>query len=502
MELLKGILEKIEAPLVFSSKDSYRHLPLIKDFAASMTTFIKQLEEWLSIHSSQVYLDIQFRDIISEFKEIILGFDKLSLEDKKKRIEKLVLLLNKLKQRIPSSSTVDPEIQDEQSFHKLNNYELSFKKLSLPIQFIKGVGPKIALLLEKKGIKTVEDLLYFVPRKYEDRRSIKDIKSVSVGVRETVIGCVVRSETRAYGKRRVYEVTINDSTGLLTAKWFKGNYAYLKNIFKKGMRVIMSGEINSYLLNKDMVHPDFEILNDDESEKHLLHFKRIVPVYSETEGLHQKLIRRITAHVVDNYSHYIVSPIPQEICESRLLGDIHDAIRSIHFPAVNEDIEAYNEMRSAAHRRIIYDEFFFLQLGIALKRKGYIIDKGIEFTTRGKKLQKFYKILSFSLTNAQKKVIREIETDMEKPCSMNRLLQGDVGCGKTVVSMAAMITACENGYQAAIMAPTEILAEQHYKRIKDWADQLDLKVALLTGGMKNTERKKTGKFTVSNNVGY
>jgi ATP-dependent DNA helicase RecG len=352
------------------------------------------------------------------------------------------------------------------------------------------VGPKISALLEKKGLKTVEDLLYFIPRRYEDRRTVKDIKSASFGARETVIGNVEQIGTRFYGRRRVYEVTIDDGTGVLTAKWFKGNHAYLRKIFKKGMRVIMTGEVSSYLFSKDMVHPDFEILDDDESGANLLHFKRIVPVYSETEGLHQKYIRRIMDHVVNTYSHHIISPIPEEICTNRRLDNIHDSVRSLHFPAVNDDVEAFNDMRSRAHRRIIYDEFFFLQLGIALKRKGNILDKGIAFKTGGTLLNTFYTILPFALTAAQKRVIREIEADMEKPCGMNRLLQGDVGCGKTAVSMAAMITACENGYQAAIMAPTEILAEQHYSRINDWADRLGLQVVLLTSGTKNAERKK------------
>lgn len=490
MELLKEILEKIEAPLVFSSKDSYKHLPLIKNFEASMTAFFKQLEEGLEKYSEQLSCDVQLKNTIFKLKELILGFDNLSLENKIERVKRMILSLNELKQRMGTSSTMVSSIQDGQAVQKLNSYGHNFEKLSLPVRFIKGVGPKISLLLEKKGLNTVEDLLYFVPRRYEDRRSVRDIQSVRYGVRETVIGNVVHADTKIYGKRRVHEVTIDDGSGLLTAKWFKGNHIYLKRIFKKGMRVIMTGEVSSYLLGKDMIHPDFEILDDDESGDNLLHFKRIVPVYSETEGLHQKYIRRIMSHVVDTYAHHIISPIPEEICTNRRLGDIHDAIRSLHFPAMNEDVEAFNDMRSCAHRRIIYDEFFFLQLGIALKRKGNILDKGIAFKTEGKILHAFYTILPFSLTAAQKRVIGEIEADMAKGVSMNRLLQGDVGCGKTVVSMAAMITACENGYQAAIMAPTEILAEQHYNRIHDWAARLGLQVVLLTSGMKNTDRRK------------
>jgi ATP-dependent DNA helicase RecG len=494
MESLKRILEKIETPLVFSSKDSYKHLPLIKDFEGTMTTFLRQLKNELSMYAVQEDSVMTWGDTISGFEEAILDFDKKQLEDKKKRIEKAILLLNKMKE------FVKDDIQNDDSVQQLNTGKLSLEKLSLPVQFIKGVGPKISVLLEKKGLRTVEDLLYFVPRRYEDRRTVKDIQSVRFGARETVIGNIVRIDTRFYKKRKVYEVTIDDGSGMLTAKWFKGNHTYLKKSFKKGMRVIMTGEVSSYLLGKDMIHPDFEILDDDEIKDNLLHFKRIVPVYSETEGLHQKYIRRIMAYVIENYSQYIISPIPEEICRKRHFEDIDNAIKSIHFPAISEDIEAYNEMRSWAHQRLIYDEFFFLQLGIALKRKGNILDKGIAFKTGGDLLNKFYKILPFGLTDAQKRVIREIEADMEKTFGMNRLLQGDVGCGKTVVSMAAMVIACENGYQAAIMAPTEILAEQHYKSINHWADQLGLKVVLLTSGTKNTERRKIYEKTEEGDV--
>jgi ATP-dependent DNA helicase RecG len=489
METLKEILEKIEAPLLFSSRDSYRNLSLIKDFEVTMKAFLKQMKHVLP--TSAMRQDGEAcGDIASGIEKAILGFDKLSLGEKKERIERAILFLNQLKKRVSEYTVMPSDIKKDAPSHTLDNVGLSFEKLSLPVQFIKRVGPKISALLEKKGLKTVEDLLYFIPRRYEDRRTVKDIKSASFGARETVIGNVEQIGTRFYGRRRVYEVTIDDGTGVLTAKWFKGNHAYLRKIFKKGMRVIMTGEVSSYLFSKDMVHPDFEILDDDESGANLLHFKRIVPVYSETEGLHQKYIRRIMDHVVNTYSHHIISPIPEEICTNRRLDNIHDSVRSLHFPAVNDDVEAFNDMRSRAHRRIIYDEFFFLQLGIALKRKGNILDKGIAFKTGGTLLNTFYTILPFALTAAQKRVIREIEADMEKPCGMNRLLQGDVGCGKTAVSMAAMITACENGYQAAIMAPTEILAEQHYSRINDWADRLGLQVVLLTSGTKNAERKK------------
>ena len=490
MESIIAILEKIKAPLLFSSRDSYTHLPMVKDLEVTMRSFLKQLESVSFRNATQNETYAAYRSIISDLEEAIDGYDELPLGDKKERIEKALRVLNELKGFVERHSFGISSIQDEKEEQKLKNGEITLEKLSLPLRFVKGVGPKMASLLEKKGLKTVEDLLYFVPRRYEDRRTVRDIKSVSAGRTETVIGHVVSALYRSYRNRRAYEVTIEDGSGHLTAKWFKGNLAYLRKIFRKGVRVIMTGEVSTYLFSKDMVHPDFEILDEADSVEDLINFKRIVPVYSETEGLHQKYIRRIMAHAVDNYSQYVLSPIPDEICEKRGLRDIRGAVRSIHFPATDERIEEYNEMRSDAHRRLIYDEFFFLQLAMASKRKAEILEEGIAFKTQGKSLHRFCGILPFTLTNAQKRVIAEIEDDMGRTSSMNRLLQGDVGCGKTVVSMAAMITACENGYQAAIMAPTEILAEQHYNRIEDWSRGLDLSAVLLTSGMKTTERKK------------
>jgi ATP-dependent DNA helicase RecG len=489
MESLLAILEKIEAPLLFSSRESYRHLHLIKDFETTMRRFVKQLKNISFTDAGGNKADTRYKNMIFIFEEAIAGFDNLQLGDKKKRIEKAMLVVRKLRE-IETEYSQGMSMQEDMGRQDIKSGEAGLEKLSLPLRFVKGVGPKMALLLEKKGLNTVADLLYFAPRRYEDRRTVMNIKSVVEGSRATVIGHVVNAVYRPYRNRKAYEVTIEDGSGLLTAKWFRGNPTYLRKIFKKGMRVIMTGEVSSYLSGKDMVHPDFEILDDDESGEDLINFKRIVPIYSETEGLHQKYIRRIMAHAVDKYSQFLVSPIPHEICERRHLKDIKNAVRSIHFPAADERIEAYNDMRSDAHRRLIYDEFFFLQLGMALKRKANTSLGGIAFMTHGKVLRKFYTILPFVLTDAQERVIAEIESDMERASSMNRLLQGDVGCGKTVVSMAAMITACENGYQAAIMVPTEILAEQHYHSIKDWSSELELKAVLLTSGMKNSEREK------------
>jgi ATP-dependent DNA helicase RecG len=283
-------------------------------------------------------------------------------------------------------------------------------------------------------------------------------------------------------------VIVDDGSGILKAKWFKGREAFLRGAFKPEARVILTGEITGFPFDREMIHPDFEILNDQDDQ--LLHFKRIVPVYSETEGLHQKTLRRILWKVVRDFAHLVQSPIPGEICRKRGLVEIREAVRQVHFPGNDQKMDLYLEMRSDAHRRLIYDEFFFFQLGMALRKRGEVLEQGIPFRTNGEMVRRFYGLLPFTLTAAQQRVISEIEQDMASVRSMNRLLQGDVGSGKTAVSMAALITACENGYQAAIMAPTEILAEQHHRNLKVWAEKLGLRTALLTGGLKTAERRE------------
>ncbi len=493
MKNLKEIIEKMESPLIFSSRNSYKNLSLIKDLESTMTGLLNKLKVISPVSAQHSTVKKAYADILSGLQETFAGFDAFSVDEKRERVERALHYVKELKNLCDSLSQTRTVKSSNRAYTVQEDLNTSFEKLSLPVQYVRGVGPKIARLLGKKGIKTVEDMLYFLPRRYEDRRSVKMISSTQIGNVEMVIGEVKDAQTQYYRKNKVFEVTVDDGSGMLTAKWFKGNHAYLRKILKKGARVILTGEIRSFLFGKDIIHPDFEILNEkddnDDGPDNFLHFKRIVPIYSETEGLHQKYIRKIMMEVVENYYRYVLSPIPEEICKRQRLADISQSIRNIHFPESDQNIEQYNNMKSDAYRRLVFDEFFFFELGMALKKKGYVLEKGISFKTDGKLSEKFLKTLPFELTDAQNRVIEEIKADMKSIFPMHRLLQGDVGCGKTVVSMAAMVLACENGYQASIMAPTEILAEQHYSNIKDWAGLLGLKVTILTGSKKTAERR-------------
>jgi len=475
MDTFKKILQKIEQPLNFAFQEDYKNFTHIKNMGKTLVNLLLSLKGLLPrATDNSVFV------MIDELLNIFSDYDEQKLEAKKIALGKAKPVWVKLKAEV--NFLHQHNKQEENTAKSVANLRESLTKLCTPIQYLKGVGPKMAARFAAKKINTVEDLLFFLPRTYEDRREITKINRLEMGKIQTAVGNVISCRYRYYGKRRILEAVISDETANLTAKWFKGRITYLLGVFKKDIKVIFTGEVRPDYHGKLMIHPDYEILDETDNDN-LLNFKRIVPIYSETEGLHQKYIRKIMHSALEQYSRYVASPIPSHICEKRNLINIHEALREVHFPNNNESMEQLFDARSAAHKRLIYDEFFFFQLGMALKKSGRVLEKGIAFNTAGNLVNKFYTLLPFSLTGAQKRVIGEILSDMESNNSMNRLLQGDVGSGKTIVSMAAMIRACENNYQAALMAPTEILAKQHFDNIKSWADGLGLKVVLLTGSM-------------------
>jgi ATP-dependent DNA helicase RecG len=362
-------------------------------------------------------------------------------------------------------------------------------RLATPIQYVKGVGPKLSKVLERKGIRTVEDALYFLPRAYEDRRQLKKISELEAGWRETGFGEILLSGVAFYSfrRKRVFEAVVGDGSGVITLKWFQGNERYLRDRFKKGKKLIFTGEVRWFNQQKEIVHPDVELM-DNEIERDSLNFKRIVPIYSETEGLYQRTVRRLMKTILDEFGDELSSPIPEEILKRLGLIDLPGAFRSLHFPGDEQSMEDLDLHRSKGHRRIIFDEFFFLELGMALRKKGRVLEEGISFRTDGSLTGRFLDRLPFRLTRAQERVRAEIRKDMERPVPMNRLIQGDVGSGKTILSLLASLDAIESGYQAAIMAPTEVLTEQHFLNTHRWVEPLGIEVTLLTSNVKGSER--------------
>ena len=369
----------------------------------------------------------------------------------------------------------------------------AWKKPSLddPIQFIKGVGPKKALLLEKLQLTTIEDFLYFLPFRYEDRRQIKNISTLMPGEFATFMAEVLNASVIYMGRRkRVFEVIFQDETGTTRAKWFRFNETYMLGKFKTGEKIIVSGKPTA---NKrsglEIVHPDTERVAGDATIS--LEIGKIVPVYHTTEGLHQKSMRSILNNVLDIYLPLVEEVIPEDILQRHKLLSRSDAFHQAHFPPsegfTTKDLDAF---KTPAQKRLIFEELFLIQTGLAFKKKHATeIKTGTAFKTRGNLIKRFVKLLPFQLTAAQKRVLAEIMEDLEKEKPMNRLIQGDVGSGKTIVALTALLTAVDNGTQSALMVPTEILAEQHYLNIRPYCEELGIEVALVTGTLKGKERK-------------
>jgi len=352
------------------------------------------------------------------------------------------------------------------------------------VQFVRGVGPARAEALESVGVQTVEDLLYFFPRRYLDRSTVVPIRKLQTDQEATVVGRVAAKGMRGGRRRSYFELILQDNTGMLTCRWFRGT-RWMQNKFKVGEPLAVSGKVtffNGYSMN----HPDFDKLGAEEADP--VNTGKIIPLYPgnarlKSAGLDSRRLRRIFQYVLPHLQELLAEYLPESVRTRFELVPIRHALRGIHAPA---------DQRSLAHarRRLKFEEFFFLQLMLALRKfHAQAQPKGIQYQEIGPLFDDLYRLLPFELTGAQKKAMREIRADMKSETVMQRLLQGDVGSGKTVVAMLAASIAVGNGYQVALMAPTEILAEQHYRTVRGFFQQLRVPVALLTGSLKGADRK-------------
>ncbi|MDP3049471.1 MAG: ATP-dependent DNA helicase RecG, partial [Thermodesulfovibrionales bacterium] len=363
------------------------------------------------------------------------------------------------------------------------------KNLSeFPVQYIKGVGPRRAKLFNTLGIKTAEEALYYLPYRYEDRKNIKKISALGYGRLETVIGKVVAAEIIKLPKRnmKLFELTVSDGSGLVKGKWF--NQPFLKKNFEVGQEVILSGVVkrNPYWgIGFEFDNPEYEFVTDDGDA--FIHTARIVPIYRTTSGLSVRQLRTIMFNLINTCIKDVSDHIPDEILRRNNFPGLTESILNSHFPESGTDTDSLNSGASIYQKRLYFDELFKFELGLSVIKRGKEVEKGIAFSSDGALVRKFLGALKFKLTSAQQRVFEEILHDMRRPHPMNRLLQGDVGCGKTVIAVMAMLTAAECGYQAALMAPTEILAGQHYINIHKMIEDTGLNICLMTGS-KNTLR--------------
>ncbi len=362
-----------------------------------------------------------------------------------------------------------------------------------PVQYLKKVGPKRAFLLGKLNIATLEDLLTFLPFRYEDKTQIQKISDLSAKTQQpsdtliTLIGQIESVSQIAGSRLKIIEVVVRDATGIIHAKWF--NQPYLKDILKKGATIMLSGRIKrSYFggTHLEMESPQYEMADADEPQ---LHIGRIVPIYHETKGLTSKQIRSIMKIALDQFGKDIPECIPEPLMKQYRFMPLSEAIDQAHFPASDIDISLLNTGRTLMHQRLAFNELFLLEVGLALRKKTMTTRKiGIAFNTHSKYIVELKKQLPFQPTFAQEKVLTEIANDMAAVHPMYRLLQGDVGSGKTLVAFMAILIAIENNYQAALMVPTEILAEQHVLSLKAYCEMLHISILLFTSDMKKKEK--------------
>ncbi|HLE43300.1 MAG TPA: ATP-dependent DNA helicase RecG [Methylomirabilota bacterium] len=361
--------------------------------------------------------------------------------------------------------------------------------LDVPLQFLKGVGPQRARLLDRLGLHTVWDALNGLPRRYEDRRHVVPFRKLRVGEVQATGGAVVGVSPPPRGRPRVpLTVLFRDASGFFSGLWF--NQPYLAQVFKRGQRVFLYGKVVQGRGRGPltMQNPEFEIVEDDEEAS--LHVGRIVPVYALTEGLTQRPMRALLHRVVERYAGEAPDPLPEEVCRRRGLVPAAEAYRVIHFP---DSLDA----AEAARRRFVFEDFLLLQLGLAIRRRREAARPGHAIAPPGALVAGLLRTLPFALTAAQRRVWEEIRADLARPTPMNRLLQGDVGSGKTIVAVMALLTAVEAGFQGVLMAPTEILAEQHFATVRALLEPLGVPLVLLTSGQKAKEREAALAATAS-----
>lgn len=352
--------------------------------------------------------------------------------------------------------------------------------LQTPVRYLKGVGPKRSEILSRLGLNTVEDMFWYFPRRYEDRSQFKPISKLSIGQNETVKGMVLTLGLRR-GKSgiNIFELAVGDKSGVIYAIWF--NQPFLKRNFKIGDEIILYGKVEFY--NKLQINsPEYEIISLKD-KNYVIHMGRLVPVYPLTQQVSQRYLRSLIYQAINQYVSNLKDMLPNEIKIRHKLIDLSLAIRQVHFP---KDINSCLRSRF----KLIFDEFFLLLLGLGIRKlQEKEEENGISYKLNGQLIQKFKELLPFDLTNAQGKVITQIQNDIAKPKAMNRLLQGDVGSGKTIVAVHALVLTVDNGYQGAIMAPTELLAEQHYLTLTKFLNPLGIKIVLLISSLDKKKQE-------------
>ena len=522
---LLAILEKLEKPIAIEERTGCRNFAVIGGFDKYMVAWAKRASE---------LCDGELRQSLDELAKLFVDYSQVDITEKRRRLLHAKILLNRIRQSLNDSLAVSTQTQpisvpqvspateqvakpaarvvqpdNEQTSQGFSGtivsqrteptklpasrptVAISQSQISSPrssvtsplslsdsVRYLKGVGPQRAKLLKRLGVETIGDLLHFYPRRYEDRRNLKTLAEVVPGEKVVVQVQVIGNPFTEERKHLlITKVPVGDATGRAFLVWF--NQPYMEKKFRIGQRLFVFGKATQVFGQLTFQTPEVEEITGDAN----LQVGRLVPVYPLTEGLSQNFVRSLVQETVWRAVDRLEETLPETVRQRYNLMPLREALRQIHFPDDDEKLEA-------ARRRIVFDEFLTLQLVLALRKKGIKEHEGIAFQVDWEAVERFIRLLPFELTNDQRKVINEILSDMQKPNPMNRLLHGEVGSGKTVVAAIAMFVAVQNGYQAAFMAPTEILAEQHYRVLQELFRGHEINIVQLVGSLTPANKRK------------
>ncbi len=457
------------------------------------------LDKYLHRQAGQIRQSVNNRQFLAEFDELDLAnsnYGSCDIDERKKWVIRLFEWLSKLeevKQRNRSGARTlgKPSVVGVKSRPGKRS-----EGLNSPITIIKGIAPRVATKFAKLDVRTMHDLLYFFPRRYVDYSQRKPISELKEGEEQTIVAIIWQARIATFGNRQGTEAIVGDETGNIRVVWF--NQPYLAKRFPTNARVVISGTVSLFKGQKVFQSPEWELLEN----KDLIHTGRLVPIYPLTQGLYPRQVRRWTKEAIDGWAWQVSDFLPLEVKNRCQLLDLPEAIAQIHYP---DD----HLIAGRAKERLAFDELFLLQLGVlARKRDWQESQPGNAFNIYQEVIARFLHCLPFTLTRAQERVLEEILADLEQPRAMSRLLQGEVGSGKTVIATLALLMAVANGYQGALMAPTEVLAEQHFTNICDYLSnastgkekignvecyigflQRPLTIGLLIGSLRDSEKE-------------
>jgi ATP-dependent DNA helicase RecG len=470
-ESLGRFLRQIDRPLSFAVRISNSRRPRVQGLGRFIHAQVMQLG---------VTVAPETRRLLRRLARLFQDYDQLGEALQRQRLDVALSIVATLKE------TADPSRPPSQAGEDEGVVALSQRLEQLP-----GVGRTRAAQFRRLGVTTVEELLTMLPWRYEDRTRLSTVAQLAADQEQSVLIEIKAVGGGRAGRRRlsIVELIGDDGTGLLSAKWF--NQPYLERYFRAGRRVILTGRPrpNPYGSPRyRMESPQYELI--DRRGDELIHSGRIVPVYHETKGLSSRAIRALIRRALDRVGELWPDLLPDWMRHEYRLVSAAQAIEEVHFPPADTSMVRLQSGQSPAQRRLIFEELLLLAVGLA-SRKREVQSEVVpaRFSTEGVLQRRFIEVLGFPLTAAQRRVIAQIEADLAQTHPMNRLVQGDVGCGKTVVAVSAMMMACDQGRQAAFMAPTEILAEQHAATVRRWVEPLGVRVVMLTGGVRGAARR-------------